>query len=190
MGTDNTYPMFPSASSIFDVQVVWVGDWSASLPLRDWIASPFGDAVRDLHLRNISLWRLEDQGRATQNDAALGQLRREVNAHKVERVRLINLIDGILVERDDLPTEIPAPDPLWNSETPGSLIDRLSILALKLHYGSELEADDVEGVLEGMSRHAGFLCARLDHLMRGLDEGEFRFYPSRHVKIYNRLQAC
>lgn len=182
--------MFPSASSIFDVQVEWVGDWRAGKDLRLWHATPFGDAVRDLHLRNIALWRLEDAGRATQDDAELGQLRREVNSHKVERVRLINLIDGILVEREFLPTEIPAPDPLWNSETPGSLIDRLSILALKLHHGSELEDEQVGEVLEGMSRHSGFLCARLDHLMRGLDEGEFRFYPSRHVKIYNRLQAC
>jgi hypothetical protein len=182
--------MIPSGSSIFDVQVDWVGDWAGKLPLRPWVDVPFGEAVRDLQLANIELWTLEDRCRAAQGDLEMGRLKREVDGHKLRRVQLVNQIDGLLVAREGLPTAVPAPDPLWNSETPGALIDRLSILALKLHHGSQLDGDAVGEMLEGVSRHAGFLCARLDHLLRGLDQGELRFYPSRHVRIYNHLQAC
>ena len=125
------------------------------------------------------------------DDAVLAAVKRSIDASNARRVRTIEVFDvevmGLLA-RADLPV---AAAPL-HSESPGSIVDRIGVLALKLyHIRAELStaggtADEaaLHGRLESIGEQMQDLSGCLDRLFREIAAGERRIKLYRQVKVY------
>jgi hypothetical protein len=142
------------------------------------------------HRANFELWHEED-------------LARMPGVADVEIVRVKHAIDGLNQRRNDLVEKMDlwlmerleqdAAAPL-HSETPGLMIDRLSILALKIyhtreeaHRASATEAHRLrnEERLRLLEEQRGDLAGCLDVLWTEVLEGRRRFKLYRQLKMYN-----
>jgi hypothetical protein len=95
-----------------------------------------GDALPRLHVLNFRLWHHEDQARRRDlADAAVVRHKREIDRLNVHRNVAIEQLDEAIVD---------ALDPMGgdlHSETPGSIVDRLSVLSLRIfHVGPHYQA--------------------------------------------------
>jgi len=155
----------------------------------DWL-----DAVRRQHRANFELWHIEDEARAPgASDADLAGVKRRVDLTNQLRNDLAEQLDGVLLGWLE-PKGLPNPTAELNSESPGLMIDRLSILALKIYHTREEaeragapaghEERNLErlAILEEQRRD---LAACLDALWRETLEGTRRFKLYRHLKMYN-----
>jgi hypothetical protein len=155
----------------------------------DWL-----DAVRRQHRANFELWHIEDEARAPgASDADLAGVKRRVDLTNQLRNDLAEQLDRILLGWLE-PKGLPNPAAELNSESPGLIIDRLSILALKIYHTRE-EAEragapaghaernfDRLAILEEQRRD---LAGCLDALWRETLQGTRRFKLYRQLKMYN-----
>ncbi len=87
--------------------------------------------VRAQHYCNFTLWNLEDEARRLDvEDAVIASTKRSIDRWNQRRNDLIEQIDAALLAQ--LPTAASGAE--QHSETAGQMIDRLSILALKLYH--------------------------------------------------------
>lgn len=97
----------------------------------------FEDMFWNLHFFNFSLWHEEDQARRTDvPEHHIAQNKRNIDRFNQHRNDSIESLDSyILTQLKNQPQHSEAL-PL-NSETPGSIIDRLSIISLKIYHMDE-----------------------------------------------------
>jgi len=100
--------------------------------------------VEENHSFNYQLWYAEDRARRDDMGFEFVYLaKREIDHYNQQRNNRMEAMDGLLYNQLQ-----PAPPSLScpvHSETPGMIIDRLSILALKsYHMGLQVERQDVE----------------------------------------------
>ncbi|UXH77689.1 DUF4254 domain-containing protein [Roseateles amylovorans] len=147
------------------------------------------------HRCNASLWYEEDLARRTRvPDSEIAASKRAIDRYNQQRNDAVERMDGLIMEalqRADIPRSEDAP---LHSETPGAMIDRLSILALKIQaMTAQALREDVEpphrtqclqraAVLEQQRRD---LTGCLSRLMRDLAAGRVRFNLYRQYKMYN-----
>ncbi|HBB52807.1 MAG TPA: hypothetical protein DCZ80_02750 [Legionellales bacterium] len=95
------------------------------------------------HAFNFQLWNAEDKARRNDmGDAFVVKAKREIDSFNQQRNNQMENIDKYLIEA--LKPASPESCPV-NSEAPGMIIDRLSILALKLyHMHLQTIRDDVD----------------------------------------------
>jgi len=100
----------------------------------------FDGLVAQNHLRNFQLWHEEDIARRDDLGAErIVQAKRAIDRYNQQRNNFIEEMDKVLVAALQ-PADSGLPR---NSETPGMIIDRLSILALKeFHMREETERAD------------------------------------------------
>jgi hypothetical protein len=112
--------------------------WHAETPAA--AGDGFLRLVQENHLRNLELWHEEDIARRDDlGSERVHQAKRAIDRFNQERNNFIEEMDKALVAALQ-PAESGCPK---NSETPGMMIDRLSILALKeYHMREEAERDD------------------------------------------------
>jgi hypothetical protein len=142
------------------------------------------------HRANFELWHEEDKARAPGvADAEIVLVKRAIDGLNQRRNDLVEKMDLWLMER----LEQDAAAPL-HSETPGLMIDRLSILALKIyhtreeaHRASATEAHRLrnEERLRLLEEQRGDLAGCLDVLWTEVLEGRRRFKLYRQLKMYN-----
>ncbi len=103
----------------------------------------FLDTVIAQHLANFQLWHTEDDARAPQaTDHDLAEVKRAIDRINQRRNDLAEQCDIVLLDHLR-PFNLPDPKAELNSESPGLIIDRLSILALKLfHTAEQIERPD------------------------------------------------
>src|SRR5579859_4102482 len=96
--------------------------------------------VSSQHRANFDLWHIEDEARTPgATDAGLADVKRRIDSTNQLRNDLAENLDRVLLEWLDA-RQLPNPDAALQSESPGLIIDRLSILALKIYHTRE-EAD-------------------------------------------------
>ena len=192
-----------SAKAIVELHDQRTQDWhrpdtaDAATAERDGAAEssgPWLQLVARQHRANFDLWHIEDEARAPgATDADLAQVKRGVDRTNQLRNDLAEELDSTLLHWLE-PQRLPAPDAPLNSESPGLMIDRLSILALKIyHTREEIERPGAQAghaernrerlaVLE-MQRNDLARC--LDELWRETLDGTRRFKLYRQLKMYN-----
>jgi len=103
----------------------------------------FLNLVQENHLRNFTLWHHEDDARRKDKGFKfVCNAKRAIDKNNQQRNDFIEKMDKFLFKQlgDQFPESIP-----MNSETPGSIIDRLSIMTLKeYHMQEEVDRNDVD----------------------------------------------
>ena len=164
-------------------------DDSALEPNHRWLST-----VRRQHRANFDLWHIEDEARSPgATDADLADVKRRIDCTNQLRNDLAEELDRILLEWLE-PRDLPNQKAPLNSESPGLIIDRLSILALKVyHTGEEARrADAPLGHTERNGERLAILEVQRADLARCLDDlwretlgGTRRFKLYRQMKMYN-----
>jgi Protein of unknown function (DUF4254) len=146
------------------------------------------------HLANFQLWHTEDDARAPHaTDHDLADIKRAIDRINQRRNDLAERCDSVLLDHLR-PLNLPNPNAELNSESPGLIIDRLSILALKLFHttGEIVRPDAPEGHTERnrerfqiLQDQRTDLAGCLDRLWQQTLAGERRFKLYRQLKMYN-----
>ena len=147
--------------------------------------------IEENHLRNIRLWQAEDKARREDKGFEyVYRAKRAIDTFNQQRNDFIEKMDAWLVQALNPPQTGCA----FNSETPGMMIDRLSILALKIyHMRRQTErADASKDHREACSRKLAILTRQrqdlsgcLDTLLREVREGNRSFRVYYQFKMYN-----
>lgn len=138
-------------------------------------------------------WHLEDIIRNPDiNPAEALALKRRIDKSNQERTDTVEKMDDFFLESfRDVPSKPSTP---INSETPAWLLDRMSILMLKIfHMKEQTQRKDVSAqhaakcgekllILEEQKKDMGIA---FDELLRDIDSGARRFKVYRQMKMYN-----
>jgi Protein of unknown function (DUF4254) len=183
-----------SAIRLHTIQDDYTALWHQAAPAVPSSLAGLERATVEQHLTNFELWHVEDSARAPEaTDQDLARIKRCIDRTNQRRNDLTEQCDLIL--QDYLVQQrLLAPDAELHSESPGLMIDRLSILALKLfHTREEMDrADAPPGHRERnrerlliLEEQRNDLAASLDRLWHRLLRGERRFKVYRQLKMYN-----
>jgi Protein of unknown function (DUF4254) len=157
------------------------------------------------HHHNSSLWDEEDLARRTRvADAEIAANKRAIDGHNQARNDATERIDELLLvalglvdaasARGDAPLSKVPPGARLNSETAGSMVDRLSILALKVHaMRAQTRRHDVDDAhraasavkLDRLLEQRRDLGGCLDALLADALAGRAYFKVYRQFKMYN-----
>lgn len=171
----------------------WTADWHAC-PYVPGAASSFDSAIERLHRANFELWHEEDKARDPHaDDAAIAAAKRAIDKINQRRNDAMESCDVSLLEELSL-AGLPNPQAELHSETPGLMLDRLSILSLKrYHTIEEIDRDPAPrghrernlqrfAILETQRNN---LAGCLDRLWQRILHAESRFQVYRQLKMYN-----
>jgi len=168
-----------------------LGEWYGREPHGVPPAGDLRSLILAQHYCNFMLWGLEDEARRTDvADSVIAGIKRSIDGWNQARNDLIERIDEEILDRVPV---ADAADAEQHSETPGQMIDRMSILALKIwHMGGNVSrADDpalaVEcaGKLEVLREQRQDLQDCLERLLVACAEGRRFFKLYRQFKSYN-----
>jgi hypothetical protein len=153
-------------------------------------ASELDALVVDQHRANFDLWHEEDQARDPQaTPEKIVEIKRAIDRLNQRRNDLMERIDQMLLAGAG---EQRAEAPL-HSETPGMMIDRLSILELKRFHteeevaraADELHVQRNQERLAVLKEQRDDLRDALDALWAEVMSGKRRFKLYRQMKMYN-----
>lgn len=180
-----------AAAAIADYQTHftdrWHQDYLIKFPPVDYVLL----RILNQHHVNFDLWHTEDKARATNaSDSDIANVKRQIDKLNQQRNDLIEQIDEDIIK---LLPEVKS-DAKMNSETPGNLIDRLSILSLKVYHMNEqttrmdVNEDHRERCKEKLLilvRQRLDLTNCLQELLGDLNNGHKRLRLYKQFKMYN-----
>ena len=149
--------------------------------------------VIEQHRQNFALWHQEDHARAPlASSDEIAQTKRAIDAINQVRNDLVEAIDRELLQQLEASSVKLAGE--LHSETPGMIVDRLSILSLKIfHTREQMERSDVDLAhternrqrLDVLLRQRYDLIECLMALWRDVQGGRRYFKLYRQLKMYN-----
>jgi len=173
-----------------------VTDWDSALAaIPPGRPEGWARTVERLQLINAYQWHEEDKSRDHgADDAVLAEVKRSIDASNRRRVQTIDALDDLIYTglkdagllRDGVPL---------NSESPASIIDRLTVLALKIYHVDEaLQAFRAGGEdpgrmqerLDTLTEQSRDLGGCLERLLAGIKAGETGLKLYRQVKVYRQ----
>jgi hypothetical protein len=186
-------PDFPTVAELTRLQIDAVARWH-----REPIENHF-DGIKQLvctqHQHNYRLWHEEDKARSpSATDQEIAVVKRAIDKLNQARNDMIEKIDDALTEAL-CHSGIKTDDGVRiNTETPGSAIDRLSIMSLRLyHYREQMDRADAstehrQKVADRIAlceqQHAD-LSGSLQQLLDDIFAGEKQHKTYRQMKMYN-----
>lgn len=179
--------------------IEWFNDltelWHDTGPIKpNDISSPRG-LTQWIHYKNFVVWHLEERVRQKNiAEKEIVEAEKTIDEHNMKRLQAVEQIDiwiDTVLQSADVQA---AADAGINSETPGSIVDRLSVLVLKLyHMEQHLNNERLD---ERRSSHLNLqrqilqeerddLANALDALFLEMRQGKKRHKVYRQFKIYN-----
>ena len=156
-------------------------------------SGPIVSAIDGNHRMNILLWKEEDLARRTDVKATeIVANKRSIDRFNQQRNDFVEQIDTIILQA--LSGVVSEAGARLHSETPGAMIDRLSILALKIHHmGAQTRREDVNADHRELSaekkarliEQRGDLADCLDYAVTEGFAGRLLFKAYRQYKMYN-----
>ncbi len=170
--------------------------------VAQWHEGPIENKFTDLlatvctqHSFNYQLWHEEDIARSPDvSDQEIARVKRSIDRFNQQRNDWIEKLDDQIAELLASHAVTPSADAKLNTETPGSAIDRLSIMSLRLyHLREQLDRADVdqqhrESVQQKINvclLQQSELAKSLQQLIDDLFAGEKRHLTYRQFKMYN-----
>ena len=151
------------------------------------------EAIEANHWHNGVLWEQEDLARRRDvPDSDIASNKRAIDTHNQKRNDAIERIDEMVLS--SLKETKPGKNSRQHSETAGAMIDRLSILSLKIHNmrlqteRADVDRAHIESCREKLNRlveQRTDLAACLDRLLAEAARGEAYFKVYRQFKMYN-----
>jgi len=129
-----------------------ISDWESCLATIALVEhAGWAQTTEKLQLINTFQWHEEDRSRAHgAGDELLGAVKRSIDASNRRRVQTVDQLDDLIFTGLQESGAIAADAPL-NSESPSSIIDRLTVLALKIHHVDEAHAALAVGTPEAQA---------------------------------------
>jgi hypothetical protein len=171
-----------------------VTDWDsarAEIPL----VRPEGWArtVERLQLINTFQWHEEDKSRDHgADDTLLARVKRSIDASNRRRVQTIDALDDLIYTGLNDAGLLKDGAPL-NSESPASIIDRLTVLALKIYHVDEAlqayraggeDPGSMQERLDTLTEQSDDLGACLTRMIADIRAGRAGLKMYRQVKVY------
>jgi hypothetical protein len=168
--------------------------WHTAAPTLHSEAADLQSAVDQQHYANFQLWHEEDKARIpSASDAAVARVKRTIDKLNQRRNDLMELCDSLVLS-ELAKMELPRNDAPLHSESVGLILDRLSILSLKIfHTMEEIErantpaghAERNRNRLAILQEQRADLAGALDALWQDILAGHRRFKIYRQLKMYN-----
>ena len=178
---------------IVEMQCQTVAQWHAQ-PIDNPCQGFLADVCKQ-HSFNYQLWHEEDIARSPNaDDSVIARVKRAIDGFNQQRNDWIELVDdhiARMLEENNVQVDATV---RINTETPGSVIDRLSILALRIyHLVEQLEREDVQQEHFEKVRHRIAVCKlqqdelsqELQLLLDDMFAGRARHRTYRQLKMYN-----
>ena len=184
------------ASVLLEQQLNEVVQWHVKAPEPDYNKeSDFPSLVSMQHYLNFELWHQEDIARDPDApDSKIAAVKRSIDVLNQRRNDMIEQIDQYLLDVLQNKKIKYTSETEMNSETPVSIIDRLSINALKIYHMDEeiqrLDATDehqkkCSGKLSILHEQRNDLKKSLEKLLDDLSNGKKRLKIYQQMKMYN-----
>ena len=184
------------ASELLEQQLNEVVQWHVKAPEPDCVeASDFPNLVSMQHYVNFELWHQEDMARDPDApDSKIAAVKRAIDVLNQRRNDMIEQMDQYLLDALQSKNIKYTADAEMNSETPGSIIDRLSINALKIyHMDEEIQRLDVtdehrkkcSGKLSVLQDQHNDLKKSLETLLADLSSVKKQLKVYQQMKMYN-----
>jgi hypothetical protein len=165
---------------------------------RQEIDNPYQEVLEIVcrqHQQNFLLWHQEDIARSPDvSDSDLSGVKRSIDKLNQQRNDLIERVDDCLIRELDARGVVPWKSARLNTETPGSVIDKLSILSLRIFHMEEqvfrTDATDehrakVKAKLEILHEQHLDMSNSLRELLDDIFAGRKRLKIYRQFKMYN-----
>ncbi len=176
--------------------IEWFNDltdlWHDTAPIKPKdISSPQG-LTQWVHYKNFVMWHLEEYVRENKrSEKEIVEAEKNIDVHNVKRLAAIEQIDIWIDNVLQSAGVVPNGDAGVNSETPGSIVDRMSILVLKIfHMQDHLSSDSLsETDRKNLSLRMRILEEQRDDLSRAMDQLllDLRMAKKRH-KVYRQFK--
>ncbi len=168
--------------------------WHTDPPVHDTLDICINPIALELAWRNYLLWHEEDKARRTDvDDSMIATVKRAIDGYNQQRNDLIEKLDEAILA--EVTAIAPVSDAtVINSETPGSIVDRISITSLKIyHMDEDSRRDDIDEEHRQRSLHRLAvlklqrfdLYSALQQLLADYQAGRKQMKLYRQFKMYN-----
>jgi len=175
------------------IETYHIHDHVDTLLKNPYPAGSFEALLFDKNWIDTVQWHLEDIIRAPEiNPTEAVLIKRRIDKSNQDRTDRVEMVDDFFL--DQFKNVVPKPGARINSETPAWLLDRMSILLLKIyHMKEQTERNDAspehiakcKGKLAILLEQKTDMQLAFDELIEDISKGDRRFKVYRQMKMYN-----